>query len=192
MEFSRQVNWSGLPFAYLGNLPNSGNQTWVSCITGRFSAIWATREALVEQEQEKKGSLLAPPPSRSCVGKVSLTAWWRFGLWKENRSQLVSVPTTALREPAGVGRARQESWEGTKAFHAEAFGSWAFYKPWPFRLGSLQMNSPLSLGHSSGLDPRGSPLPAVLTSSSPATPCLHTSKACVLDFSFPLKPLTHW
>ena len=42
-----QEYWSGLPFPSPGDLPNPGiNQTWVSCIAGRFFTIWATREAI--------------------------------------------------------------------------------------------------------------------------------------------------
>ena len=42
--FSRQEYWNGLPFPSPGYLwPR--DQTWVSCIAGRFFAIWATREA---------------------------------------------------------------------------------------------------------------------------------------------------
>ena len=51
MGFSRQEYWSGLPRSSLGNLPDSGTQprdeTWVSCILGRFFTIWDTREAHV-------------------------------------------------------------------------------------------------------------------------------------------------
>ena len=42
MEFSRQEYWSG--FTSPRDLPS--NQTWFSCIAGRFFTIWATREAL--------------------------------------------------------------------------------------------------------------------------------------------------
>ena len=45
MEFSRQEYWSGLPFPSPGDLPWTRDQTLVSCITGRFFTIWATREA---------------------------------------------------------------------------------------------------------------------------------------------------
>ena len=37
--------WCGLPCPPPGHLPNPGNQTWVSRITGRLFTIWATREA---------------------------------------------------------------------------------------------------------------------------------------------------
>ena len=69
MEFSRQVYWSGLPFAYPGNLPNSG-------IKPGSLALQADSlpSEPPEKEQEEEGSLLAPPSSGSCVGKVSLTA----------------------------------------------------------------------------------------------------------------------
>ena len=36
MEFSRQENWSGLPFPSPGDLLNPGDQTWVSCIADGF------------------------------------------------------------------------------------------------------------------------------------------------------------
>ena len=39
MEFSRQEYWNGLPFPLHGSFP-----TQLSCIAGRFSTIWATRE----------------------------------------------------------------------------------------------------------------------------------------------------
>ena len=45
MEFSRQEYWSGLPFPSSGDLPKPRDWTRVSCITGRFFTIWATREA---------------------------------------------------------------------------------------------------------------------------------------------------
>ena len=48
MEFSRQENWSGLPFPTPGDLPNPGIESAlnsvVSCIVGRFFSVWATRE----------------------------------------------------------------------------------------------------------------------------------------------------
>ena len=44
MGFSRQEYWSGLPFFKGSSLPRI--QTWVSCIAGRFSTIWATRKTL--------------------------------------------------------------------------------------------------------------------------------------------------
>ena len=46
MGYSRQQYWSGLPFSSLGGSSRSMDQTWVSCITGGFFTIWATREAL--------------------------------------------------------------------------------------------------------------------------------------------------
>ena len=39
IRFSRQEYWSGLPFPSPQNLPNPGNQTWVSCIAGGFFMI---------------------------------------------------------------------------------------------------------------------------------------------------------
>ena len=45
MGFFRQKYWSGLTFPSPGDIPDPGIQTHVSCITGRFFTIWATREA---------------------------------------------------------------------------------------------------------------------------------------------------
>ena len=44
-NFPGKNNWSGLPFPYSGDLPWPRDQTWVSCIAGRFFTFWATREA---------------------------------------------------------------------------------------------------------------------------------------------------
>ena len=45
MGFSRQEYWSGWPLPSPGNLSDPKNLTCISCITGRFFIIWATREA---------------------------------------------------------------------------------------------------------------------------------------------------
>ena len=45
MEFSRQDYWSGLPFPLPGVFPPPRDRTLVSCISGGFFTIWATREA---------------------------------------------------------------------------------------------------------------------------------------------------
>ena len=45
MGFFRQKYWSGLTFPSPGDIPDPGIQTHVSCITGTFFTIWATREA---------------------------------------------------------------------------------------------------------------------------------------------------
>ena len=46
MEFSRPriLVWVAIPFSRGSSQPR--DQTWISCIEGRFSTIWATREAL--------------------------------------------------------------------------------------------------------------------------------------------------
>ena len=40
---ARRLEWIDIPFSRGSFRPR--NQTWVSCIAGRFFAIWATREA---------------------------------------------------------------------------------------------------------------------------------------------------
>ena len=44
MEFSRQEDWSGLPFPSPGDLPDLGDQTQVSCIAGRCFTFCITKE----------------------------------------------------------------------------------------------------------------------------------------------------
>ena len=49
MKYSRQENWNGLSFPSPGDFPDPGIhpcQSWpcVSCLVGRFSTIWTTRE----------------------------------------------------------------------------------------------------------------------------------------------------
>ena len=46
MEFSRQEYWSRLSFSSPGDLPDLGMEPSVSCISGGFFTILATREAL--------------------------------------------------------------------------------------------------------------------------------------------------
>ena len=79
----RQEYWSGLPFPSPGNLPLPRNQTWVSCIAGRFFIIWTTREALCKQVH-----LWFP-----------LKAWLRkrrrFQDWQSPRLYIFSVGTLA-------------------------------------------------------------------------------------------------
>ena len=43
--FPRQECWSCLPFPSQGGSSGPRNQTWVSCIAGRFFTNWATRDA---------------------------------------------------------------------------------------------------------------------------------------------------
>ena len=46
MWFSKQEYWSGLPFPPPAESSQPRDQTRVSCIAGKFSTIWATREAM--------------------------------------------------------------------------------------------------------------------------------------------------
>ena len=45
VEFSRQEYWSGLPFPPPGESSRPRDQTWASCMAGKFIIICATREA---------------------------------------------------------------------------------------------------------------------------------------------------
>ena len=46
LGFSRQEDWSGLPFSSPGYLPHSGIESMSPALAGRFFIGWATREAL--------------------------------------------------------------------------------------------------------------------------------------------------
>ena len=55
MGFSRQEDWSGLPFPSPGELSQHRNWTQVSCIEGRCFTDWAMQEAhIVCWERAKK------------------------------------------------------------------------------------------------------------------------------------------
>ena len=43
---ARKLEWVGIPFSRGSSRPCY--QTWVSCITGRFFTVWATREVLIK------------------------------------------------------------------------------------------------------------------------------------------------
>ena len=46
MEFPRQESWSGLPFPFLGDLPDPGIEPRGPTFAGGFFTSWANREAL--------------------------------------------------------------------------------------------------------------------------------------------------
>ena len=50
MGFPRQEYWSALPFSFFRESSQARDQTWVSCIAGRFFTSWATREAQNHRE----------------------------------------------------------------------------------------------------------------------------------------------
>ena len=63
MEFSRQY-WRGLLFPSPGDLPDPGNEHWVSCIASRFFTIWATRTTL--WMTSKEASRMCRSPRSQC------------------------------------------------------------------------------------------------------------------------------
>ena len=74
MEFSRQEYWSGVAISFPRGSSQPRDQTWVSCITGRFFTIWATREARAAVSPcgrlEKNTKIIVP-----------LTLWWSNYSW---------------------------------------------------------------------------------------------------------------
>ena len=46
MGFSRQECWCGLPFPFSRGSSWARDQTWISCIAGRFFTVWASREVV--------------------------------------------------------------------------------------------------------------------------------------------------
>ena len=69
MEFSRQEYWSGVAISFPRGSSQPRDQTWVSCITGRFFIIWATREA--RAAVSPCGRL-----EKNTKTIVALTLWW--------------------------------------------------------------------------------------------------------------------
>ena len=63
MEFSRQ-EWVSIPFSKGSSQPR--NQTWISCIAGRFFTVWATRETLLGKSG---GQLLIAPERMKWLGQ---------------------------------------------------------------------------------------------------------------------------
>ena len=61
MGLSRQEYWNGLPFPSPGHLPNPGDRTCISCIAGRFSAVWAIREGNLKHTVWSPGLTVGPP-----------------------------------------------------------------------------------------------------------------------------------
>ena len=62
---ARILEWAAIRFSRGSSPP--GDQTWVSCIAGRFFTFWATREAL-------KASNSRSIPSHSCLLTYSCTS----------------------------------------------------------------------------------------------------------------------
>ena len=65
MGFSTQEYWSGLPFPSPGESSPARDQTWISCIVGRFFTNWATREAALSQSCHPNISSFVAPFSSS-------------------------------------------------------------------------------------------------------------------------------
>ena len=87
MGFSRQEYWSGLPFPSPGESSPARDQTWISCIVGRFFTNWATREAALSQSCLPNISSFVAPFSSS---PHSFLASGSF-LWVSSLHQVAKV-----------------------------------------------------------------------------------------------------
>ena len=91
MGFSRQEYWSELPCPPPGALSQPRDQTWVSCITGRFFTVWDIREALVTVCSSVCINV-GFPPKLNPVGRVPqprICPLWRQ-LWKMHLKEILS------------------------------------------------------------------------------------------------------
>jgi len=85
MKFSRDEYWSGwvvIPFS--GGSFQPRDQTWISCIIGRFFTIWATREAWAEH--------LHPSEFICWNSNPPCDGIWRWGLWEVSRPRRQNWP----------------------------------------------------------------------------------------------------
>ena len=98
MDFSRHEYWSGLPFPSPGDLPNPGLEPRVSCLAGRFFAVWATRESEVNASPKANvssdGGFFLSQTEYTC-------RWLRIPLanhfWVPHQGAERSAPSSTLR-----------------------------------------------------------------------------------------------
>ena len=127
---ARILGGIAIPFSRGSSQPR--NQTWVSCITGRFFTVWATRKAdrILEWVATlsswgssgardwncvsyiylhwRAGSLPLAPPRKpqSCMK-------WKWKCHLLSRVQLFATPwTAACHASQSLGFSRQEYWNG--------------------------------------------------------------------------------
>ena len=131
MEFSRQelLEWVAIPFSRGPSWPR--DQTWVSCIAGRFFTVWTIREApwprLLLLSRFSRVWLCVTPETAAHQAPPSLgfskQEHWS-GLpfpspmhesekWKWSRVWLLVTPWIAAHQaPPYMGFSRQEYWSG--------------------------------------------------------------------------------
>ena len=119
---ARVLEWVAVSFSRGSSHPR--DQTWVSCIAGRFFTNWATTAATAKSLQSCP-SLCDPingsPPGSAVLGILQArtlewvaisfcNAWkWKVKVKSLNRVQLLATPWTAAHQaPPSMGFARQE------------------------------------------------------------------------------------
>ena len=98
MGFSREEYWSGLPRPSPGDLPNPRIETQVSCTSGRFFIIWATREVPLLLSGGSAGSwnFLQCIPRNEWNLSTCIMPKHSAGIWDRPWTQ--RVPAVALME----------------------------------------------------------------------------------------------
>ena len=122
---ARILEWVSIPFSRGSSQPR--DQTWVSCIAGRFFMVWATRVAA--KSLQSCPSLCDPidrsPPGFSIPGilqartlewvAISFSNAWKWKVKGKSLSgiRLLATPwTAACQAPPSMGFSRQEYWSG--------------------------------------------------------------------------------
>ena len=111
MEFSKQENWSGLPFPSPGDLPNPGIEPVSPVLQADAFITWATREVVGKEthlpKETQVGSLgWGDPLKKGTATHASILAW-RIP-WTEEPSRLQSI---------GLRRAGHD-WSNLACMHA--------------------------------------------------------------------------
>ena len=93
MEFSKQEYGSGLPCPSPGGLPDLGDQTCISCITGGFFTVWDTGRLhngnsafIIRDIRELPSSFSFSPPNEGTVRR------WPSASQGEDPQQEVNLP----------------------------------------------------------------------------------------------------
>ena len=127
-SLARILERVAIPFFRGSSQPR--DQTLVSCITGGFFTIWATREALVAATKSLQSCLTlcdptdgSPPGSpisgilqartQEWVAVSFSNAWkWKVKVKPLSHVRLLATPWTAAYQAPPMGFSRQEYWSG--------------------------------------------------------------------------------
>ena len=133
MEFSRQDNWSGLPFSTPGDLPNPGIEPMSPALTGGFFTIAPPAAAAAKSLQlcltlydpidsSPSGSPVPGILQARTLEWVAISfsnAWkWKVKVKSLSRVWVLATPwTAAYQAPPSMRFSRREYWSGVPLHH---------------------------------------------------------------------------